>query len=70
MAEGIDKAEYKRAVRTARRIMGFITVSGSRKVGIKLSKVEALFLVKALADDKPIQAEWGDGDDKTILFVG
>lgn len=69
MAEGMDKREYRRAVKAAKRVIAFVSISEGRMIGVKISKRQALFLIKTLADDKPINAVWADPEE-TYLFVG
>jgi len=66
----MTKREYRRAVADARRVIGFVTISDNRLGGVRISKRQALFLINAVPDDKPIFAEWGDAPDNTFLFVG
>ena len=66
----MEKSEYIKAVKSARRIMGFMAVTDSSVKGVKLSKKNALMLYRLAPANEPIRAIWGDAPDNTILFVG
>lgn len=68
----MDKKQYTRAVRKARRIVAFLSMTAESQVmsGIKISKAQALRLVQlSRFDSDSIAAEWAD-DSQEILFVG
>ena len=68
----MDKREYKRAIRKARRIIAFLSMTDEMQMmsGIKISKAQALRLTEnSQFDNVSIAAEWAD-DDQEILFVG
>ena len=68
----MDKKQYTRAVRKARRIVAFLSMTAESQVmsGIKISKAQALRLVQlSRFDSESIAAEWAD-DSQEILFVG
>lgn len=62
--------EYRAAVKSARRIIAFVYVTDKRRGGIKLSKQEALNLVKGRPGNEEVtRAGWVDGEP-TVLLVG
>jgi hypothetical protein len=65
----MNKREYRKAVKRARLVVGFIQISKRRKVGTRISKKGALLLIRHIPDDDQINAVWAD-DDQEILFVG
>ena len=68
----MDRQEFNKAVRQARRIIAFLSMTDEMGMmsGIKISKVQALQLVgNSKFDEVSIAAQWAD-DDQEILFVG
>ncbi len=68
----MNKQEYKRAIRKARRIIAFLSMTDEMKMmsGIKISKAQALRLTQnSQFDNVSNAAEWADYDQE-ILFVG
>ena len=59
--------EYRNAVKAARRILGFVQFSETRRGSMKLSKRAALAMVAHYDGD--VDAIWVD-DGHTILLVG
>ena len=66
----MEKAEYIKAVKSARRVIGFLAITDNMTKGVKISKKSALFLARFAIAGESIKAEWGDAPDNTLLFVG
>ena len=64
----MTKSEYRRAVRQAERVFGYIQVANSKRP-VRLAKAKALALAKLVPDDAQINAEWAS-EHQEILLVG
>lgn len=65
----MNKKEYARAIREAKRIFGYIRITETKRQAVRLSKVKALALVGQVTDDDTINAMWAS-DDQSFLLVG
>jgi len=66
----MQQNEYVAAVKSAKRIMGFIAITDTSMKGVKLTKKSAMLLARLAPDGEPVRAMWGDVPDNSILFVG
>lgn len=65
----MNKAQYLKACRKAKRVFGYIQITEARKQATRISKAKAAGLVSQVSDHDKIDAEWAD-DEHTFLLVG
>jgi len=64
----MDKRECTKAIRKAYRIFGSIAILKQSNRSVRLSRAKALELIKTVADDAEIKAEWLDDDDQYLMI--
>lgn len=62
--------EFRKAAKAAKRIFAYVPITDRRNIPIRISKSEALGLVKGFANDMEIKAEVMDiNDTSTALLI-
>jgi hypothetical protein len=72
MKHTMTAAEYRKAVRSAKRVLAFFKFQPdcAKMHGWPISKAHALRAAQGLKPDGACYAAWADAPDCTILFVG
>ena len=65
----MTRAEYRRAVKQATRVFGYIQITAERRQAVPLSKIKALELIRQVPHNAQVDASWAD-DDQVFLLVG
>ena len=64
----MDNTEYRKAVKSAKRVFAYVQVTETRRQAMRVSKVKALELVRQVNGGN-VNAIWAS-DDHNFLLIG